>query len=513
MRMRLLLACLLGASTAIAACGCGRERAAPIAPPPAEGSGKFTTGETYLQVGSDRESGPAPRRIEAPSRAAAEKLRAAAKSANLVICIIDAARADHVGCYGYSRDTTPNIDRLARDAMVFEQHFAPYCQTKPSTASLFTGLYPDTHLVVGNSMMPADQFTMARGLASGGLETVLFSSNPVASPAMGIGEDFRTVFTQRQGRERLADSTPEALLGVFSRWLEQGHRSRFFAYLHFVPPHLPYDAPPVLKELFAGQEPPNAWQGGFRFPEVEPRERGREPPPLDEWVNLYDANLRWADWAVGQVGCLLQERGVLDNTILVVTSDHGEAFREHGYKYHSRGLYDELLHAPLIIRFPGEERVVGRVSALTQTVDLLPTVFELFGIPYPREEVQGHSLLPLISGEASRVREYVYAASGGRVDSYLIRDQRSALILFEGGRVRALYDLERNPRQTRNVIEDQPERAAEMVAAFRAFAETQRRPPLHFIEADAKAEEVPRPPEVKLSDETRRDLRALGYLY
>ena len=170
------------------------------------------------------------------------------------------------------------------------------------------------------------------------------------------------------------------------------------------------------------------------------------------------------------------------------------------------------MHVPLLIRFPGDERVVGRVTGLSQTVDLLPTLFDLVGVPYPDGEVQGCSLLPVLSGEARRVREYVYATAAGPGETYLIRDERSALMLLKGGRRRALYDLEADPQQKHNVVEDQPGRAAEMVAAFRAFAETQRRPPLDFIDAEAKLEEAVGPPAQNFSDDTRRDLQALGYL-
>lgn len=513
-RWRVLLAVLAGAAVVAAGGyvmlgGGGEKNAAQRGHVEAA---EAADGARYLEVEAQEAARGAGQHLRVPSAEAMEKARAAAASANVVICIIDAARADHMGCYGYPRKTTPNIDRLAQEGVVFEEHFVPYCHTKASTVSLFTGLYPDAHLVRVHSTMERGQFTLARGLESGGLSTAFFSSNVVASPAMGIGTDFQEIFARGEGEEQLADRTPETLLEVFARWLERRDRSRFFAYVHFVPPHLPYEAPPVLKALFAGKEPPNAWQGRLEFPEAAPPERPREPPPLDEWVNLYDANLRWADWAVGELESLLRESGVLDNTVFIVTSDHGEAFREHGYRYHSRGVYDELVHVPLLIRFPGEERVVGRVTGLSQTVDLLPTVFDLLGVRYPDGEVQGCSLLPVLSGEARRVREYVYATAAGPGETYLIRDERSALILLKGGRQRALYDLEADPQQRHNVIDDQPERAAEMVAAFRTFAETQRRPPLDFIDADAKVEEMAGPPAQKLSDDIRRDLEALGYL-
>jgi len=450
---------------------------------------------------------------------------AVSSSPNVVICVIDAARADHIGYHGYERETTPNLDRLAGESVVFEKHFAPYSQTKASTVSLLTGLYPDTHLTSGNHVMDGSLFTIEKGLAAAGFQTVLLSSNPVASPEMGVGADFGQALsspeTLRQGDGDAStmgsrDDTwksPEVLTAAFSRWLDRNGQEPFFAYLHFLPPHLPYGAPTEIQELFSGREPPAVSQGGFPFREVAIRRRGQEPPPLEEWVNLYDANLRWADDAVGSVVEFLRERGLLDKTLLIVTSDHGEAFGEHGYMYHSRGVYDELVHVPFLMRLPDRRRT-GRIPALTQTVDILPTVCELIGADYPRQQIQGRSLVPLIDSEAETIRDYAYATCMGSHShsSYLVRSLTHALILYRGGVLRALYDLTTDPMQRRNIIDDEPEQAARMADEFRAFAASQRRAPLEFIDPKARPSAASAPPTIELSEEQRRELEALGYV-
>lgn len=490
------------AGAALVLAGCGR----PLVAPP---------------------SGGEPGSVSRPSESArTSPLRESAASANVVIRIIDAARTDHVGCYGYPRETTPNIDRLAGESVVFEQYFAPYPHTKPSTASLFTGQYPDTHLVADRRAMKTDEFSMANALESAGFQSVFLSSSPMASPGMGVGNDFEFACgreiarspgggIRRRGQASWQGAgswkTPEGLVEAFSGWIEAERTGRFFAYVHFLPPHIPYEAPEEMQELFAGREPPNAWQGEFEFREVEEK-YDWEAPPLKEWVNSYDANLRWADWAVGEIEKELRERDLLENTLLVVTSDHGEGFGEHGYRRHIYGVYDELLHVPLLVRFPGAERVTGRVGALTQTVDLLPTVLDLFRIPWPEDSIQGHSLLPVVTGEVEQVRDYVYATCDGEVRSYLVRDHDWSLILWEGGEFRALYDLRGDPRQTRNVIGENPGRAAQMVNAFRRFASEQTSPPMEFVDPKAKRGELPSASEVTLSEEQRRELRALGYM-
>ncbi len=308
---------------------------------------------------------------------------------------------------------------------------------------------------------------------------------------------------------------PESLLQLVADWLAEPPRRPFFAYIHFLPPHRPYEAPEDMKQLFTGTDPPNARQGPLEFPQIGghlPEKSTKAPHPLHEWVNLYDANLRWADWAIGEVERLLREAGVFDDTLFIITSDHGEAFGEHGYMSHICGLYDESVHIPLVMRFPGGWRPVERVGALTQVVDLLPTVFDLLQVPYPEEQIQGRSLAPLLAGDVEKVRDYVFARDEGEPASYLVRSLNSALILYRGGELRALYDLESDPEQTRNVIEQQPDRAEELVLAFREFARTQRREPVDFVDAGAEPAAVPMGPGIRFSEETRRELEALGYL-
>lgn len=452
-----------------------------------------------------------------PDNPSVVALRERAREANVVICVIDAARADHVGCYGYPRETTPNIDRLAKESVRFERHFCQYASTKQSTASLLTGQYSDTHLAAGTRHLLEGTFTLAQGLEVAGFQTVLFSSNPNASPGAGIGLEFGKAYDQTdveplvEGWEEL--TSPEPLLALIGSWLKKERRSRFFAYVHFDPPHQPYIQPEEMTRLFERQRPPDFRPGEFAFP-VDDREMLATcvHPPLPQWINLYDANLRYADWAVGELARLLEEEGVFENTLFIVTSDHGEAFGEHGYLWHERGVYDELTRVPLLIRFPGGVRPVETVGALTQAIDLLPTIFDVLMIPYPREGVQGRSLAPLLTGSVDSVHDFVYCRSDGKPPSYLVRGVRWALMLWGNGEWRALYDLEADPGQRENVIAEQSSVAEEMLEAFRGFARAQRWPPLDFVEPGAEVAPLPEVSEGELTPEMKRQLRALGYV-
>lgn len=473
--------------------------------------------------GQRDESGePEPLRISAPaaltpSSAEVDRLRAAAQGANVVLVIIDAARADHVGCYGYPRETTPNIDRLATEGYLFENYFVQFVETKPSTASLFTSQYPDTHLAYHERMLPESAFTLAQGFRSAGYHTVLFSQNEYASPLWGLGLHFDEAFYEphitANGREKPYIWQAEAVLELIEPWLEKSVPEPFFAYVHFIPPHDPYLTPLDMYYKFYEKDPPNAWRSPYPFDEVEQELRQREKPWSQQlFLNRYDSHLLYADWAIGEVEEMLREAGVFERTLYIVTADHGEAFGEHGYKGHTISAYDETSRVPLVMRFPGASASSGRVTALTQSIDLLPTIFDLIEIPYPSRGVQGRSLLSLMAGETEEVNDYIFCRTAGKPPSYAVRDHRSLLILYQGGELRALYDLEKDPRAVENIIDARPERAAELLEAFRAFAETQVAPPLDYLDPDAPTPELPEVQEVEVTEEMERTLRALGYL-
>lgn len=459
-----------------------------------------------------------------------DAFRRASENANVVVCVLDAARPDHIGYYGYPRETTPNIDRIAGQSLVFDNHFSQYPQTTESTTSLFTSQYPDTHLATTARALPESRLTIARGLKPAGYYTAIFTMHIAVSAATGIGVDFdhSVLIGGRDWSDRLGvpegDRTAEGLIEAVTEWLESNPQTPFFMYIHFTPPHYPYNAPDELTQLFAGQTPPTLWQGSSDLPGANAAVSPMDPMPMPDQVNLYDANLRHADWAVGQLEAALADTGLLDNTIFIVTADHGEPFGEHEYRWHSNCPYDEAIHIPLIMKFPGDTIPPGRIGALTQSIDLLPTIFDVLNVSYRAEGVQGQSLLPVLAGQVDEVNDYVISHTARSQERgqgllsltnpswYVIRDHHWSLILEEGGEPVALYDLEADPRQTRNVLNEEPERAAEMKEAFVAFASAQTRRPLRVGGAIISREPPPQGRQIELSDDVRRELRSLGYV-
>ncbi len=453
----------------------------------------------------------------------AARLREMIRGANIVICVLDAARADHFGAYGYPRQTTPNFDRLSREAVLFDQHFSQYPQTSPSTATLFTGRYPDTHgVAVPRTQHPKDRlsplqpdaFTMDRAMGEAGFRTLLFTSTPAAAPVLNLGANFDVLITPmgkvHSDEDDAVWRSPENLLVDIRENLDG--KTRFFSYVHFLPPHNPYEAPQDLIKLFSGKQAPTYFQAAPAFTHVYDRFHDHDPPATgSDWVNLYDAELRWGDWALGELVTHLKKIGAYDNTLLIVTADHGEALGEHRYQWHATCPYDEAIHIPLLIHFPHRAGPTGRIAALTETVDVLPTLLDLLGTAAPVGTVEGASLVPLLTGEKQELRGYTFTRTNGRWPCYVVRNHRWALLLYQGGRKRALYDLARDPHQTHNIIAEQPSQAAAMADVFVTFAKTQPFLPLDFVDPHFRPLTAPAASGQPLSKEARRRLRSLGY--
>jgi arylsulfatase A-like enzyme len=309
--------------------------------------------------------------------------------------------------------------------------------------------------------------------------------------------------------------TPTVLLRVLEGWMEKNSDARFFLYVHFGPPHRPYEQPAQYTQLFEKQAPPgfiaaNYTPDKYLFPlqvEGDPADR----PPLPEWINLYDANLRYGDWAIGEVKKLLEKHGIYEKTILIITSDHGESFGEHGFVWHAGGIYNEATHIPLLIRLPKQNAAAKRIGALTQTIDILPTVYDLLQIPFPKREVQGQTLLPLMSGSKQSVREMSFTRSDGP-PKYMVRDLHNSLLVYANPQWRALYNTDTDPEFKKNIIAAEPQKAQALYQTFLKFANAQKYPPAEFSGVTARRSAKRDERNLNLTPEMQRDLKSLGYL-
>lgn len=316
---------------------------------------------------------------------------------NVIMICIDVLRADHVGTYGYERSTTPALDALARSGIVFEQAISPAAWTKPGVASYFTGRLPRQHGVYLGSRevdgkLVADairdeETTIAELFRDNGYRTVAVVANPVVDPDFGYAQGFESFVDSEQSGKGIRDN--------FLSWLDDNVEDQpFFAYVHFNDTHLPYDPPEEYEHEFGEIDASVDFRGpdwktlkyGVREGTISINEKDRAA-----MINLYDAELLYVDAQIAAIMTQLKKRRLDKNTLVVVLSDHGEEFLEHGGIDHGSSLYDELLRVPLIMRFPDGEFGEFRYTAPVSTLDVLPTLADWAGFE-PPADLAGRSL-------------------------------------------------------------------------------------------------------------------------
>jgi arylsulfatase A-like enzyme len=373
---------------------------------------------------------------------------------NILIYLVDCLRADHVGAYGYPRPTTPEIDALARDGVVFENVYSCASWTKPSVGCLFTSLYPTSHGArTVDAVLDGHPATLAEVLGARGYATAAWVANPlVATSAFGLARGFDRVVQVGEGSpsmnlNRLNADAAQITRDVVS-WL--GHRSewRFFAYIHSLDLHAEYRPRPPFDQVF-----------------VNPQATGAARD-----VDLYDNELAYNDRELGRVVQALKRLSLYDNTLIVVTADHGEEFGEHGTFRHGRSLYDSLLHVPLILKLPRSRQSGRRVGALASNVDIAPTLLDLAGLA-PAPGFRGVSLRAALDDGRTALRQSVLAEQiSPKEVLYAARDSRFKYVyqLIPEPR-QMLFDLERDPAEQANLLPGIPDGARGLMSELFTF--------------------------------------------
>ncbi len=428
---------------------------------------------------------------------------------NVLLVMIDTLRADHLSSYGYPRRTTPTLDRLASEGVRFEHAYAPSATTGPSTVSLFTSLHPLTHGYLKNGLVLDLRFTtLAERFRDAGWQTFgLASSVPLAAPNLDQG--FETYDRSWPEEESSPDDANPGKFVRYARssksatdhaleWFRTGRdRARpFFAYVHYMDPHEPYTAP----ERFVGMFPPP--------PEgLPPRDRN-----IAEQVRGYDAEVRYTDTELGRLLDDLEATGALENTIVVVVADHGQGLFQHGWPGHGWQLYEESVHVPWIMRWPGHLEAGRIVQSPVSLLDVGPTLLSYAAIELVADTVQGRNLAPAVTGatppEPDRSLFFVRAFLKDEVNPLfpspvkgrLFGMRRGSWKYLEGpdARVFELYDLAADPGETRNLYAAHPEAAAVLAG------DLQRWRTAHGAEVDERSLAVP--------EDLRKGLEALGYV-
>jgi hypothetical protein len=350
---------------------------------------------------------------------------------NLLIVVVDTLRVDHLGYAGYARPTSPAIDTFAAGARRFDRCVAQATWTVPSTASLLCSAYPGTHqLVYGPGDTEAwtslgeEVTTLTEVLDEAGYETTALIGNPVLRPRLGLDRGFDH-YSLQSDEEVIADAARQ-LVG----WGE----GNAFLYLHLFGPHPGLDPPPPFDTLFGPAAGPMP-DGGLSYQHLRECSPALKSAYQAWYRNLYDASIRYTDKMLGDLFALLRATGVQDDTVIVLTSDHGEHLFDHGLLGHGMSVFEPLSHVPLVIRVPGDE--TREVSAVVEQVDLAPSLLDVLGIPVdPAWRWDGDSLGAGGLG---------FCQQGPRES---VRDARFKLIVDRSTGTEVLHDLELDPDET-----------------------------------------------------------------
>ena len=400
------------------------------------------------------------------------------KKPNLILFGIDSLRADHMSAYGYHRLTTPHIDRLARQGVLFEQTFSAHIPTTSAYASMLTGMDCFSTSVVAlrhQGGLPEEIQTLPEILSKAGYNTscVGFSNN-ASSRGFANYLDYSGWGSWAEGRSPKAENLNEVALPELERLA--GQEEPFFLFLRHMDPHAPYLPPAPFERMF------------YSGDEFDPQNRSMEPvmafkPFCDffaEWmppgirdaeyvVAQYDGAVAYMDACIQRLLTRIDEMGLADNTLIVLNGDHGETLYDHECWFDHHGIYDVTLHVPLVLRYPAKLPAGARLAGYNRHEDLVPTLLALAGIDDPgADHFDGRSLLPMIGGEVPSLASEYYIAECTWMRKHGWRTPHWKLIValepdFHFKPEVELYDLITDPGENHNLVEERPE----VVAALR----------------------------------------------
>lgn len=450
---------------------------------------------------------------------------------NILVISLCSVRADHLGCYGYERNTTPKFDSLAKESIVFENAISQWPKTAPSFASIMSGKYGHTtgvmRITPGQYLVDGHE-TLAEVLRVCGYDTAAFVSSPALNLSTNILKGFETISG--------TSSAVTQYLGVTDRaaaWLGQERRKPFLLWVHYNNAHYPYTGGGNSPNVFVDDEYYDASLQvklnphsplTLPVPAEHPYRRQilradiggvhskaalkERPTEYAFYIARYDAGIRAADRMAGDLLDTVREMGLLDNTVVVVLGDHGESLGNHNYYFeHGRFPYDDCAKVPLIIRPPGGTEA-RRIRTPVPIFGIAPTLLEIAGLDAP-EAMEARSFWQLAQGRGKP--DYVFTESGYQIDYTLsVRGEEWKLIHIPNttdqslmkGEEYELYNLSEDPGEKNNLYEDRPEVATRLRIVLDKWSQPWVKQAYTFRPA----------PDIQLDEETLRRLRSLGYV-
>lgn len=326
------------------------------------------------------------------------------KGPNILVVVADALRADHLGCYGYTGSISPYIDRFAKSSILFEKHFSNAPWTKPSMGTFFTSLSPSQHgAYYWTDNLKNANLSMAEVFRNKNYRTMAIQTNPSITAQHDFSQGFQDFI-------ELPMENGTAVIKEFDVWLKKKHKNPFFAYVHLMDTHMPYNASEEILQLFHLDNDNSSESIDFNTMDIRIlSELGLNPDEKTSLLELYERAVRDIDSHFERLIESLSANNVLENTFIIFTSDHGEEFWNHEGFAHGHSLYNELMHVPLLLHFP-KLHSPGRITSYTQHLDVFPTLLSLFNIQIPNT-LNGEDLTPLLSSPTTG-KNFVFYLEG-----------------------------------------------------------------------------------------------------
>ncbi len=396
---------------------------------------------------------------------------------NYILVTVDTLRVDRIGCYGYKDVDTPTMDLFAKRGIKFENCISPTPLTLPSHTSLMTGTFPAFHGVRDNGgfLVPPELNTLAELFKENDYDTAAFVASYVLDSKWGLSQGFDFYYdrfdlsqyksislgnVQRRGEDVIDQALP---------WLEDHKTNPFFAWIHLYDPHTPYDPPSPYKEQYPNRP--------------------------------YDGEIAYTDSQLARLWQYLEEKNLIENTILIFTSDHGESLGAHKENAHGFFIYQEAVHVPLIFVTPFESLFGQSRFAVVSLVDIFPTMLEMANIPVP-SQTQSRSLSPLLLKDQKDQEVFAYSETFyprfhyGWSELTSVQDGRYKLIVAPR---LELYDLKKDPQESTNLLDVEPREARRLKDLIDVFMEETEK---NALKLDYS----------QMDEDSRQKLAALGYL-
>ncbi|MCZ6594515.1 MAG: sulfatase [Bacteroidetes bacterium] len=442
-----------------------------------------------------------------------KRISSMSQKPNIIVYLLDALRADHLSVYGYHRPTSPYIDKLAKEGILFDNAFAQATYTQASVMSFFTSRYPT--FVRSNGKLPEKYKTIASVLREEGYQTAAISTNIHVSKVFGMTQGFDNFMNIPPFSGIPTWETNDSARNItyrLSHLFEEFTKSRrpFFLYLHSINPHSPYRAPDPYFNTFRNNNRIPVNSSNDNLIKIQ---KGEVPITIndkDDLIDQYDGNILFNDDEIRNLMNILEKFDLIKSTVLIIMSDHGEEFLDHGGILHSGKLFDELIHVPLIIWNPVIFNKPKKISTPVELIDLMPTIIDLALIQNADSfQMEGRSLLYLLDEDSTKPKEvYSYENRFG-VEVVSVRDSQWKYIYSPKGMgygigksdtIEWLFNLERDPYELENKADNEKELATKF-----------REQVLTWLEVK-KVKTLDNLPNVTIDEATKEKLKSLGYI-